>query len=720
MSSITQAIGELHFGAFGRLPMVHQSELADCGLACLAMVSSYHGAHVDLIELRQRFSVSMKGMPLAGLIRAANAMGMAARPLRLELEALPQLKLPCVLHWNFNHYVVLRKIKGNRLYLHDPAIGARSVTLEEASASFTGYAVELWPNPGFAAKPRKPRVPLRAVLGQLHGWQRPFAIVIALALALEVIALLSPLFMQFVLDEVIPAHDQALLVLLAVMFCLLYLTQNLLSMMRSAVLLHANTLFSIQARANLFQHVLNLPVGFFLRRSLGDIASRFASVDVIQRTVTSAFIESVLDGLMAVATLVLMLLYSPQLAAISLSALALYIGGRLLWYWPLHSATEQQIVSAAKQNTHFLESLRGVRAVKLFARTEQRHASWLNLLVRQINADLRTQYLHMLYGSANNVLFTFETVLVIYLGAMAVLDGAMSAGVLLTFLTYKAQFGGRLTSLVNKYFDLKMLNLQLDRVSDFINEQPEPSSPPFDEATTPPCDASVQVRGLSFRYGEHEKEVLSDVSLNVAAGEFVAIAGPSGCGKSTLIQVILGVYRPTKGSVRIGGIDVATLGMRRLREMVGTVMQDDDLFAGTIAENISFFDEKVDMEWVADCARLAAVDEEIEAMPMKYHTFIGDMGSVLSGGQKQRILLARALYKRPTLLLLDEATSHLDVMRERQVNDAIAALRITRIIVAHRPDTLASADRVVQFKDLSNAAGAAAALMPANAQGQAA
>ncbi|WP_229255739.1 peptidase domain-containing ABC transporter [Duganella sacchari] len=689
--------------------MIHQTEVSECGLACLAMVSGYFGAHLDLLELRRRFSVSLKGLPLAGMIRAANAINLTARPVRLEMDGLSQLKLPCVLHWNFNHYVVLRKIKRGKLIIHDPGYGVRKVSMEEAAKSFTGYAVEMWPNPGFVKQTKTARIPLTAVLGQLHGWMKPMSYVLALAVVLELVALLSPLLMQFVLDEVIPARDASLLVLLAVAFCILYLAQNLISLMRSSVLLHVGTVFSIQIRSNLFQHLLRLPVGFYIKRSLGDIASRFSAIDVVQRTLTSSFVEALLDGMMASITLVLMLLYSPKLSVISIGALALYLGGRMMWYKPLHSATEEQILNSAKQSSHFLETVRGIRAVKLFGRSERRHATWLNLLVRQINSDLKTQHLHMIYATANGAIFSIESILVIYLGASAVIKGEMSAGVLLTFLAYKSQFGSRITSLVNKYFDLKMLGLQLDRVSDFVvgEREVEAVEASYDaDEDTPAIEPYVELHNLAFRYGEHEKEIFANVNLRVGAGEFVAIAGPSGCGKSTLMQVMLGVFEPSRGRVCIGGMDLASIGPKRLRTLVGTVMQDDDLFAGTIAENISFFDETADLEWVKQCAVMAAVDEEVSAMPMGYHTFIGDMGSVLSGGQKQRILLARALYKRPSLLMLDEATSHLDVYKEQQVNEAISALKITRIIIAHRPDTLASADRVIPFKTLTEAATA--------------
>jgi ATP-binding cassette subfamily B protein RaxB len=264
-------------------------------------------------------------------------------------------------------------------------------------------------------------------------------------------------------------------------------------------------------------------------------------------------------------------------------------------------------------------------------------------------------------------------------------------------VAYKEQFSQRVAALIDKWAELKMLKVQGERLADIVLAEPEgaqtntlPSSVSVDEA--PP---RIELREVSFRYSDSEPEVLRKINLAIEPGESVAIVGPSGCGKTTLIKLMLGILKPRHGEVLVAGRPLDSVGAAAWRAMMGTVMQDEPLFAGSIADNISFFDSRPDMDRVVDCARHAAVHDEIAALPMGYHTLIGDMGAALSGGQKQRVLLARALYKRPRVLFLDEATSALDVDRERLVNQSVRQLRLTRVIVAHRPETIASADRVI-------------------------
>jgi ATP-binding cassette subfamily B protein RaxB len=263
---------------------------------------------------------------------------------------------------------------------------------------------------------------------------------------------------------------------------------------------------------------------------------------------------------------------------------------------------------------------------------------------------------------------------------------------LFAFMAYKEQFSARVAGLVDKIIDLRMLGLQGERLADIVLTAPEPECA---AVSSDDVDASLEVRGLSYRYSDMEPFVLLSCSFSIQAGESVALVGPSGGGKTTLLKLMLGLLPPTDGKVLAGSIDINKLGIDRYRKMVGTVMQDDQLFAGSIGDNISFFDPSPDHGSIERFARLAAVHDDIAAMPMGYNTLIGDMGAALSGGQKQRILLARALYKQPHILFLDEATSALDVQRERAVNDAIRSLNLTRIIIAHRPETIASADRVI-------------------------
>ncbi len=399
---------------------------------------------------------------------------------------------------------------------------------------------------------------------------------------------------------------------------------------------------------------------------------------------------------MATATVAIMFVYSSLLGAVALACMAISAGLRRIWYQPLQRATEEQIVRAARQQSHFLETLRGVKTIKLFVGQDTRRARWLSLLVEQINAELCAQKRILWYQQLNGFLVGVEGILIIWLGARMVIDGQFTVGMLMAFSAYKGQFDGRVGSLIDKCFEVQTLRLHGDRLADIVFEQPEHRTNARHVAGEEEnLVANIEFDSVGFHYAEGEPAVLCDISFSVAAGESVALVGPSGCGKTTLVNLLLGVLKPTAGQVRIGGVDADRLGLDRLRSLFGTVLQDDVLFAGSIADNISFFDPNADTNWIAECARQAAVHADIIAMPLAYNTLVGDMGCVLSGGQKQRLLLARALYKRPKILVLDEATSHLDLQREQEVNAAISLLGITRIMVAHRPETIASAARVL-------------------------
>ena len=688
MSLITQLPG-----LFGRtLPVILQTEATECGLACLGMVSGYHGQRTDLATLRRRFSISQYGATLAQLIGIANALGLASRPLRLDLEDLPQLRTPCILHWNLNHFVVLKKATGRGIVIHDPATGQRQVSMDEVSRCFTGVALELWPSASFRPAAPPPSIRFRDLIGRVDGLLGAGTQVLVLAVALEVFALVSPFYLQWVIDHVLLSADRDLLTTLALGFGLLLILQQLFTALRGWLLLHIGTHLSLQWQANVFAHLLRLPVAYFERRHLGDIVSRFGAVDEIRRQLTASFFSALIDGLMASVTLAMMFLYSPPLAWLAVGAMVAYTLIRSLWFRPLRLATEQEIVHHASQQSHFLETVRGIKAVKLFQRQNERRSGWLSLVAEQVNASVRTQRLGIAFQTTNGLLFGLVGIAILWLGARQTLDGAMTVGVLMAFKAYKDQFDGRLAGLVEKYFELRMLRLQGERLADIVLTRPEAEAPPPVGADAPV--PAIRLRGLRFRYADSDPWVVDGIDLDIPPGQSVAFVGPSGCGKSTLINLILGVFPPVAGDIQIGDLSLRQ-GGEACRALIGTVMQDDTLFAGSIADNICFFDPAPDRRRIEECARLAHIHDEIAALPMGYGTLVGDMGTVLSGGQKQRIFLARALYKQPRVLILDEATSHLDVDCEQAVNRAIQSLALTRIIVAHRPETILSAERVV-------------------------
>jgi ATP-binding cassette subfamily B protein RaxB len=690
----------LNYSFLRRTPLILQTEAAECGHACIAMVAGHHGHRIDLASLRARQSVSLKGATLADMMAVASGLHLTPRPLRLEMQHLPELKLPCVLHWDFNHFVVLTHVRSGRVTLHDPASGRREMTLAEFGKHFTGVALELTPTHEFKPANERRSVPLRVLVGQLPNLAGGLTQVLVLALVLQVFAIVGPFYMQWVVDEALVSQDRDLVAVLGIGFLLLALLQTGVTGLRAWVLMVLGTTLNLQLMSNLFRHLIRLPMVWFDKRHIGDVVSRFESLNSIQRTLTTSFLEALIDGVMAIATLAMMFFYSPRLAWIGVTAAALYAVLRLMLYRPFRVASEEQIVRGARQHSHFLESVRGMQGIKLFAREDQRSAAWQNLVVDQFNAAVRTQRLGLLYQGLNGLLFGVENVLTVWLGARLVLEmgsgSGFTVGMLFAFVAYKTQFVQRVAALIEKGLEMRMLGLHTERVADIALT---PSEPRDDMAPLlgeePEMGGCIELKNVSFRYGDTDALLIDGVNLRVEAGESIAIVGPSGGGKTTLIKLMLGLLQPTSGSIEIGGVPLARLGLARYRNAVACVMQDDQLFAGSIAENICFFDPQPDRERIGECAKLASVHADILAMPMKYNTLVGDMGTVFSGGQKQRILLARALYRAPKILFLDEATSHLDVSRERSVNEAVRGLALTRVIVAHRSETIASADRVI-------------------------
>lgn len=688
----------LSFWQARRLPVLLQSEAAECGLACLSMVASYWGHRVSIANMRQRYSVSLKGVTLKGLVTMANGMSLDARPLRLELEHLPNLKLPCILHWNLNHFVVLKAVRSGHVVIHDPAVGERRLALAEVAKHFTGIALELKPSATFERKTETRPFSLLSLMGHVVGLRTGLLQLLLLGLVLQLCTLIAPFYLQWLIDDALLSADRDLITVLGCGFLLLVVIQTSLAAVRSWITTVLATNLNLQWFGNAFAHLMRLPLPFFEKRNTGDIVSRFTSIQSMQNGLTTQLVEAVIDGVMVIGTLAMMLLYSPALAAVAVVAVGLYVLLRRAMFQALKEATAEQIIHASKQHTHFIESVRGVQSIRLFGRTDERSTGWMNALVDQFNATLRIEKLSVSARTANTFLFGAERVIIIWMAALAVLDSRFSVGMLFAFISYKDQFSQRMASLVDKLFDVQMLRIHGERVADIVLADTEPETD-VAEVELDSISPSVEVRDLSFRYADGEPAILSKLNLVIPAGQCIAVTGPSGSGKTTFIKLLLGLLEPTEGEILIGGVSLKHLGLRNYRKLLGTVMQEDTLFAGSIADNISFFDPSPDQEHIQACASLAAISAEIRSMPMGFNTLVGDIGTGLSGGQKQRILLARALYRNPKLLVLDEATSHLDVWNEKSVNNAIKKIAMTRIIVAHRPETIQMSERIIVLQN---------------------
>jgi ATP-binding cassette subfamily B protein RaxB len=701
----------LLFGGARRVPLILQTEAAECGVACLAMIASAHGLAIDLPAARDKLSVSLKGMNMAQLMECAQALDLTGRPVRLDLHELKELQLPCILHWDMNHFVVLKSANATRAVVLDPAVGERKFTLAQLSKHFTGVALELSPNPGFTPREEKQRVALRQLIGRVVGIKRQMLQVFSISLGLQLCMLVSPLYVQWVVDHALTSGDKDLITLLSIGFLLLVFVQVGIGALRSLVVLRMGTEVGVQWSINVFAHLLRLPQAYFEKRHLGDVVSRFGSVDSIQHTLTTSFIEGVIDSILALLTLGLMWMYSPLLSLIVLLSVFIYALLRISAYPALRRATEEQIVLGAKEQSNFLESVRGIQAIKLFARENQRQALWHNHMIDSTNRVIKTQRFMLGFELAEGLLSGIANVAVIWLGAHLILSNTFSIGMLFAFVTYKGVFTTRMMGLVDKGIEVKMLGLQTERLADIVLTPKETNSGKTSGLGTgraialTPAEAlppgSLRLEDVSFRYSELDPYVLKDVTLELAAGQSIAIVGPSGCGKTTLAKLVLGLLHPSGGRILKGHTDIATVHLSAWRSRVNAVMQDDQLFAGSIADNITFFDDSPIPERLEHVARLACIHDDIEKMSMGYNTLVGDMGTALSGGQKQRILLARALYGEPEVLVLDEATSHLDVALEKAINQAIQSLTITRIVIAHRPETIVACDVVLNLPDFN-------------------
>ena len=689
----------LDFGGRRRLPSILQTEAAECGLACLAMVASFHGHRIDLNTLRRRHPASLKGVTLRGLIQVASQMHLACRPLRFEIDGLRQLRLPAIVHWDMNHFVVLREVTGKGVVIHDPASGAKTVPLAEASKHLTGVALELSPAEGFAPKNERARLPFRIFWGRMPGMASPLAQIFTLSVVLELLVIAAPFYMQITVDEVVARGDVDLMLALALGFGLLTAINVATGALRSHIGLVLQNAVHFQMGARLFHHLVRLPLGFFEKRHIGDVLSRFNSIEPIRNVLAEGIILAAIDGIMAIATLTMIFVYSSRLALVVLVALLLYLVVRLAAYRRFRDLSEAVILAGALEGSNFIESARAIQSIKLFNREADREGQWLNRHADTVNARVRLGRAQIQFKAMNGAIFGLENILTVYLAAMLALENAMTVGMVFAFMAYKAQFTGKASTLVEKALEFRLLDLHLERLSDIaLSSLERGHDRPLAYAT--PIQGGIELRNVSFRYAETERFVLENVNLKVEAGKFVTIMGPSGGGKTTLLKIMLGLLEPTSGEVLIDGIPLPTIGVRVYREQIAAVMQEDQLLSGSIADNICFFDPGFDNDRMIMCAQMAGVHDEIMAMPMAYNSLIGDMGSSLSGGQKQRVLLARALYKAPKILFLDEGTAHLDVENEKRINERLRRLNITRISVAHRPEMMHGADTILRVGQL--------------------
>jgi len=673
------------------LPMIFQSETSECGLACIAMISSYLGRKIGLGELRESFKLSSAGASVKDLMMATERIGLRCRPLKVEISDLGHLELPVILHWDLDHFVVLKKISKRTLVLHDPAVGVRSYSTSEVGVHFTGVAIEVRKAQEFVAVSVQKKFTLRQLFEPGVGFYKVMAQVF-------VLSILTPLYLQLVIDQGLSLRDEDLVLLLSALFLLVMFAKTVIAYFRSIILLQFSNQFGFQLAESTFHHLIRLPLRFFEKREMGDIVSRFSALESIKQLVTQEMITVVVDGIFSLVTLVLLYLYSPFLCGLALVGIVLFCILRGVSIAKEKTLREEALVAGAKQQTSFMENIRSISTTKINGIEQEREHEWLSSYTSFINSAYHLGSFQLSISTMQGMVFGIDHILTIYFGAMLVFEQSLTIGQLMSFIFLKAHFIGSVTAMVPKLAELKLMSLELERLSDITLHERE-FGKKHDSLLELSAIANLSVKGLSFRYAENLPNVFSNVNCELDAGESLGVWGKSGCGKSTFLKLLLNFEDAKSGSVLFGGRALTTLSMKERRGYLAAIMHGETLLAGSLAYNINLNLEKFDDYKLMEVCELVGIADVVRELPMGFSTQIGELGLLFSAGQVQRLLLARALYYKPKILLLDEALSHLSEAIALDLLTMIRRSKITLILVSHSPALLRTTDKQLMLDE---------------------
>ena len=680
------------------LPMTFQSQINECGLACLTMICNYHGMQLDIRTLRSRTGLAATATSVKQLLLAAEDIGLQGRALKIEIAELRQIAMPAILHWDLDHFVVLKKLTkvNSEAVIHDPAIGIRKYAMSELGKHCSGIALEFVPNRSFQPATRASAIGLSDLFMPIPGYFRSLVTIFLLSLLIQVLSILAPLYLQFVIDQGLSKGDMDVVFLIALLFVVVTLAKALVSYCRGLVLLDFTNEFGFHLVSRVFGHLLRLPLEFFEKRALGDIVSRFSSLEAIKQLLTQEMISAVVDGILSLITIVFLFLYSPLLALLVVCFVSLSALLRWLTIPAEKHRRQVAIVSDAKQQSKFLENIKTVGVTKLHGIERDRCADWQNSYIECINSSLRLSQLQLGVVSLQSLIFGLDHIATIYFGVRLVDSSEITLGQLMGFVFLKQHFSNSVTALLPKLADLQMVKLELERVADIVLEKVEQRSSSI-PLLVPALKGRLELDAISFNYPGTHSPILKNLSVLVEPGDLVLVTGRSGCGKSTLLKLILGLQQPDSGRILFDNKSLQMLGLDALREQISAVLHGDALLAGDIAYNINLGTEPNNESRLIMASSRSGLHEVVCGLPLGYRTRVGELGNSFSAGQVQRLLIARALYRLPKILVLDEALSHLGTAPAKQILRRIRRLGITAIVVSHNPDLRDVASKGIQI-----------------------
>ncbi|WP_141591822.1 peptidase domain-containing ABC transporter [Myxococcus sp. AB056] len=675
-----------------RVPEVRQMTMTDCGAACLAMVLAYHGRHMGLDAVREVTGPGRDGASAKALKAAAQKLGLRVRAISVDLDRLPFLPPATILHWRFTHYVVFERLGRGWVEVVDPDQGRRRVSMEQFSQCFTGVALLMEPSENFQPGHTR-RGPYRYLVPLVKRQAGTLVKVLALSAVLQVLTLAVPLLTGMVVDRVVPRQDYSLMGVLSAALAGVLLFELLTSVVRGQLLVELRTRLDSQMTQGLLDHLVSLAYPFFQLRPAGDLLTRLGSQQAIRELLSTGLLSSALDG-----ALVLLYLGLLLVADASLGLLVVGLGLLQVLVFALPRARQRSHLSRSldmgvRSQSYLMAMLSGMQTLKAFGVEDRMVGSYANLYVDLLNVELERGRLSAWLDALTGTLRRVSPLVLLCVGAWRVLDGAMSLGQMLSINALATALLVPLSNLLGTGGQLQFLSTYLERINDVLDTPPERDA--AHRGRAPTLRGAVTLEDVRFRYNPHSAWVVQGVTVSVEPGQMVALVGRSGAGKSTLAHLLLGLYLPTSGHVRYDGAELGELDLRAVRSQLGVVLQDASFFNASLRENITLSDPDLDMDRVVEAAKLAHIHDDIMAMPMQYDTPLTDRGLSMSGGQRQRLALARALVRRPAILLLDEATSALDATTEAHVQQALASLKCTRVVIAHRLSTVRNADTIL-------------------------
>ena len=677
-----------------RVPVLQQMSMVECGAACLAMILSYHGRRTSVSEVRDACGVGRDGLSAFSLARAARQYGLRVRAVSLQENDFSFVTLPAIVHWEFNHFLIVERWSPTQVEVVDPAVGRRRMTAEEFDNGFTGVVLMLEPGVHFARQRPSSGLSLRAyILNYIRYAPMAPLQILAASLLLQVFGLAFPVLTAVVVDSIIPLGLRDALLLVGVGMLILVLAQLVTGLLRASVLLYLQTHIDTQMMLGFFEHLLTLPQRFFQQRASGDILARLSSNIVIRDTISNQLISTVLDGSFVLVYLLILLSLSPLFGILALALGVLQVVLLSVTNRLMHHLARQELVAQGKSYGYIAEALAGIETLKAAGIEQRSLEHWSNLFFEQMNVSVRRNSLSSFIDTAMTTLRVASPLALLWVGTMLVLSGSMQLGTMLALSALATAFLTPLASLVSSGQRLQLVRSHLERIADVMEAEPEQETQAVSQP--PHLTGYIRLDNVSFQYDPQASNVLRDIEVAIRPGQKVALVGRTGSGKSTLGKLLLGLYLPTKGEVYYDGIPLRSLNYQAVRAQCGVVMQESSIFSGSIRENIALSDPSLGMQRIIKAAQMAAIHDDIMQMPMEYETLVSEGGSALSGGQRQRLALARALVTAPAILLLDEATSSLDVVTEQAIEQNLRKLACTQIIIAHRLSTIRNADLIL-------------------------